>query len=85
MTIIKVTINPSAPVSVVFSDKGGTGIGEVIVQSILQGSDFTKLVNLSQLVRVGSTMGIVSGGAITATSGLGISVASGVGYLVNPK
>ena len=78
----KVTINPSSTVSVVFSDNGSNEVGEVVVQSILQGSDYSKLVNLSEMVRVGSTLGWVSGGTITRTIGLNVNVDAGDGFLL---
>jgi hypothetical protein len=80
----KVTINPSSPVSVVFSDDGNVGIGQVVVKDIYQGDDFSKIINVSKLLRVGTTVGTVSGGALSYTAGLSINVASGDGFLVNP-
>ena len=46
----KVTINPSSNVAVVFADNGATPIGEVILGSILQGTIYSKLANLSKMV-----------------------------------
>ena len=45
--------------------------GEVIVQSILQGSNYSKLVNISDLVRTTSTVGLESGGVIISNNRFG--------------
>ena len=80
----KIIINPNSDVAVVFSDNGSNGIGEVIVQSLLQGNNYSKLVNLSEMVRVGTTMGLISGGVLTAGTGLNLNVGAGNGFIVAP-
>ena len=58
----KVTINPSSPVAVVFSDDGNTGVGQVVVKDIYQGNNYSNIVNISKLIRIGTTLGLISGG-----------------------
>ena len=80
----KVTINPSSPVAVVFSDDGNTGVGQVVVKDIYQGNNYSNIVNISKLVRIGTTLGLISGGTLTPSIGLSINVAGGDGFLINP-
>ena len=79
----KVIVNTSATVSMSYSDHGTAG--QIVLQDLLQGSRQDRLINLSKLVRDSSTLGLVSGGAVTRTSGLGISIAGGDGFLIDPS
>jgi hypothetical protein len=75
-----------APVAFVFSDSGANGIGQVVVGDMLQGSQYSKLINISEMVRVGTTLGWVSGGTVTrqtGMTGLGVNVSSGNGFIIS--
>ena len=78
----KVKINASAPVAVVFADKGPSPVGQVILGNILQGSDFSKLMNLSKMTRAG-TVGWISGGTVTNDGGLDVTVSYGDGFVIS--
>jgi hypothetical protein len=79
----KVTVNPSSNVAIVFDDNGASPIGQVVLGSILQGTNYSKLANLSKMVRVGSTVGWVEGGDVTSTGGLGVTITAGDGFIVS--
>ena len=83
-----VTVNPAAiNVSLNLVDNGSTNdaIGQVVIGDIVQGSDYTKTVSISQLVRVTSTMGLIYGGVMTNAGGLTLDVTAGDGFLIDPS
>jgi hypothetical protein len=81
LNISKVSVDSSCVLGMNYSDHGTAGL--VVLQDIYQGDIHDRLINISKLIRAGSTVGWVSGGEITRTTGLGISVALGNGFLID--
>lgn len=82
--VSKVTIDPSSPIGVRYTNNANGGIGQVLVGSSLQGDRHDRLANLSKIAREATSLGVVSGGEITVNSGLDIDVAAGNGFLNDP-
>lgn len=80
----KVTVNSSSPVKLNYLDSISPDVGEVTLGDIFQGDRHDRRLALSRLVRETSPTGAFSGGVVTATSGLGISVSSGSGFAQDP-
>ena len=77
----KENINTSSTISVFHSDPTpGTGIA--VLGDILQGEDQSKSINITKLLREGSTVGLQTGGALTkGTGAFEVDVAAGSGFL----
>jgi hypothetical protein len=74
------SVNSSSPVSMAYAGYGATG-GFTVLKDLYQGSKHSELINLSKLTRQASTMGRMTGGAITVSSGRTISVSAGTGFI----
>ncbi len=75
-------VDDLAPISVAAIDPDAA-VGAFLTGSLVQGSTFSELLNLSDLTRKGITLGLTSGGEITHTGSFMISVAAGAGYIKN--
>lgn len=82
----KIFVNTNSDFSVVIScnTTPSDGVGSATVGSILQGDRYDRLLNLSKLIREGTTLGAVSGGVISIDSGFNIEVDGGNGFLLDP-
>lgn len=80
----KVNVDVSSPIALSYVDAIGGDKGSVTLGDILQGSRHDRLINVSKLIRDGSTMGLSSGGVISDGGGLNVNVTAGSGFLVDP-
>lgn len=76
----KVSVNSNS-VTVFITDPEDPENGQALSGEFYQGDRMDRLVNLSQLVRSGSTLGVVTGGEITVESGTNIIISAGNGYI----
>lgn len=67
--------------SMVFSDISSSSVGAVVIGDIQQGAKKQELANLTKLVRESSTLGLISGGELSAGSGFTLNYNSGNGFL----
>lgn len=76
----KVTVDPDSLIKLNYIDAVNQDIGEVTLGDIFQGDRHDRILPLSRLVRETAPVGTYSGGVITATTGLEISVSAGAGF-----
>ena len=77
----KVSVNNSASFHMNYSNAVA---GIVILKDILQGDSSDKLLNISEMIREISPIGLVYGGLLIQNTGLSVTVSSGWGYLLVP-
>jgi len=80
----KVSVNSSSPVKLNYLDAIVPDVGEVTLGDIFQGDRHDRRLALSRLIRETSPVGAYDGGAITTTSGLGVSISAGAGFIQDP-
>jgi hypothetical protein len=72
----------SPNIAVTNIDPNDTDIGLAVIGDILQGTSVQNRDNISRLLRRGSVVGLITGGDISITDTLEVTVSAGDGYLV---
>jgi len=80
----KVSVNSASPVRLNYLDAVTPDVGEVTLGDIFQGDRHDRRLALSRLVRETAPVGSYSGGVLSLTSGLNISVSAGFGFAQDP-